>query len=571
MEFKVRIRILNIKIFSLTQKELLEQMAEGVLYTPNLDHLIKLQRDREFYDIYQRAEWIVCDSQILYLASKLLKRSLPMAIPGSSFFTAFYNYHANNPNCKIFLLGAAEGVAKKAMENINRRVGRQIVVGAHSPSYGFEKNEQECEELIRIVNESGATVLLVGAGAPKQEKWIAKYRSRMSGVKLFMALGATIDFEAGNIKRAPKLVQILAMEWFYRFLKEPKRLFRRYFIDDIQFFYYFAKQLLGLYKDPLHSFHKLCKETMGRSRMKDTSQTIPFNTNNTIACKRFMEAKIDGILIIMCRKIRLILVCLIAISSLQSQAQALYGTTGLLHAPTAEMQKDKTFMVGGNVLHLVPLQYLTTNEIKYTFNYYLNITIFPWLEVGYTCTINYAEHGSTYFPEQSWGKYTNQDRAFNARLRLWKEGWWKPWTPQIVLGLDDPTSHEAYGGGAIKFDEDGMQNNHFTRYYLAATKHFCFAGVGTLGVHAAYVDYRACWFPHYRRPAAGVNFKFNLLPEDNLAVKALNGLDLMAEYDARTVNIGAHYQLWKDHINLIAELNNGKYFSGGIYFKIHLK
>ena len=169
--------------------------------------------------------------------------------------------------------------------------------------------------------------------------------------------------------------------------------------------------------------------------MKDTSQTILFNTNNTIACKRFMEAKIDGILIIMGRKIRLILICLIAISSLQSQAQALYGTTGLLHAPTAEMQKDKTFMVGGNVLHLVPLQYLTTNEIKYTFNYYLNITIFPWLEVGYTCTINYAEHGSTYFPEQSWGKYTNQDRAFNARLRLWKEGWWKSWTPQIVLGL----------------------------------------------------------------------------------------------------------------------------------------
>ena len=147
-------------------------------------------------------------------------------------------------------LGAAEGVAKKAMENINRRVGRQIVVGAHSPSYGFEKNEQECEELIHIVNESGATVLLVGAGAPKQEKWIAKYRSRMSGVKLFMALGATIDFEAGNIKRAPRIFQILAMEWFYRFLKEPKRLFRRYFIDDIQFFYYFAKQLLGLYKDP---------------------------------------------------------------------------------------------------------------------------------------------------------------------------------------------------------------------------------------------------------------------------------------------------------------------------------
>ena len=80
--------------------------------------------------------------------------------------------------------------------------------------------------------------------------------------------------------------------------------------------------------------------------MKDISQTIPFNINNTIACKRFMEAKIDGILIIMGRKIRLILICLIAISSLQSQAQALYGTTGLLHAPTAEMQKRQDIYGG---------------------------------------------------------------------------------------------------------------------------------------------------------------------------------------------------------------------------------
>lgn len=257
--------------------------------------------------------------------------------------------------------------------------------------------------------------------------------------------------------------------------------------------------------------------------------------------------------------------------SCRIHAQALYGTTGLLHAPTAEMQKDKTFMFGGNVLHLVPLQYLITNEIKYTFNYYINITFFPWLEVGYTCTINYAEHGSTYFPPQSWGKYTNQDRAFNARIRLWKEGWGKSWTPQIVLGLDDPTSHESYGGGAIRFDEDGMQNNHFTRYYLAATKHFDFKNVGTLGIHVAYVDYRACWFPHYKRPACGANFQFNMPDQNSIAAKVLNGLDVMAEYDARTINIGGQYHIWKDHINLVAELNDGKYFSGGIYFKIHLK
>lgn len=245
-----KIRFLNIDILALTQNKLLHELNEGVFYTPNIDHLVKLQHDREFYNIYRQADWVVSDSQILYWLSKLLKHSLPEAIPGSSFFPAFYNYHANDPDYRIFLLGAAEGVASKAMENINMKVGRQIVVGAHSPTFGFEKDEKECCELIDIINASGATVLLVGVGAPKQEKWIAKYHNQMFNIKLFMALGATIDFEAGNIKRAPVLFQKIAMEWFYRFLKEPKRLFRRYFIDDIRFFYYFVKQLLGYYKDP---------------------------------------------------------------------------------------------------------------------------------------------------------------------------------------------------------------------------------------------------------------------------------------------------------------------------------
>lgn len=243
-------KILNVDILSLTQKELLEKLDKGVLITPNVDHLVKLQRDKEFYEVYQQAEWVVCDSKILYLLSKLLKHPLPEAIPGSSFFTAYYLYHKNDPNCKIFLLGAKEGIARKAMEQINRRVGRPIIVGAHSPSFGFEKDENECSKLVDIVNRSGANVLVVGAGAPKQEKWIMKYRKEMSGVAIFMALGATIDFEAGTLKRAPAFWQRMGMEWLYRCLKEPKRLFKRYFVDDMLFFYYFAKQLLGLYKNP---------------------------------------------------------------------------------------------------------------------------------------------------------------------------------------------------------------------------------------------------------------------------------------------------------------------------------
>lgn len=249
------VNILNVRIHNVTRDELLKRMDAGVLVTPNLDHLIKLQKDREFYEVYQKAEWVVCDSKILYLLGKLLKTPIKEAIPGSSFFTSYYMYHKNDADCRVFLLGAKEGIARKAMERINARVGRQMVVGAHSPSFGFEKNSQECDELVRIVNASGANVLLVGVGAPKQEKWIMKHRDRMPGVKLFMALGATIDFEAGTLKRAPQFWQKIGMEWFYRFLKEPRRLFKRYFVDDMRFFYYFGKQLLGLYSNPFGGGH----------------------------------------------------------------------------------------------------------------------------------------------------------------------------------------------------------------------------------------------------------------------------------------------------------------------------
>lgn len=128
------VKVLNINILNITRQELLENLKEGVLVTPNLDHLIKLQKDKEFYDVYQKSEWVVCDSKILYLFGKLLKTPIKEAIPGSSFFTSYYMYHKDDADCKIFLLGAKEGIAAKAMERINEKVGRQMVVGAHSPS-----------------------------------------------------------------------------------------------------------------------------------------------------------------------------------------------------------------------------------------------------------------------------------------------------------------------------------------------------------------------------------------------------------------------------------------------------
>lgn len=243
-------KILNINILNITKGELLEKLDRGILITPNIDHLVKLQHDREFYNIYQSTDWVICDSKILYFLSKLLKSPLPEAIPGSSFFTEFYNYHKHDKNCKIFLLGAREGIALQAMKNINEKIGRNIVVGAHSPSFGFEKKPDECAQIIKLINDSGANILLVGVGAPKQEKWIFRYQHKMPNVKLFMGLGATIEFEAKTLQRAPLFIQKIGMEWLFRCFKDPKRLIKRYFFDDMAFFFYFGKQLLGLYKDP---------------------------------------------------------------------------------------------------------------------------------------------------------------------------------------------------------------------------------------------------------------------------------------------------------------------------------
>lgn len=244
------VRILNININSIYRNDLLSKMEEGVVFTPNLDHLVKLQKDREFYDAYKKADWIICDSRIICLFSRIFKEKIKEAIPGSSFFTEFYNYHKNNKNIKIFLLGAAESVAEIAKNKINSRLERTMVIGSHSPSFGFEKNDEECDEIVSIINKSEANVLVVGVGAPKQEKWIVKYKDKLPKVKLFMALGATIDFEAGNITRAPKFFQFVGLEWFYRLIKEPKRLWKRYLIDDIPFFYLILKQKLGIYKNP---------------------------------------------------------------------------------------------------------------------------------------------------------------------------------------------------------------------------------------------------------------------------------------------------------------------------------
>mgnify|MGYP003299788616 CR=1 FL=1 len=259
----------------------------------------------------------------------------------------------------------------------------------------------------------------------------------------------------------------------------------------------------------------------------------------------------------MALKKRLFVAVLGLLLGLPAMGQFTYGTTGLLHMPTADMQQDRTFMIGGGYLN----KHATPSRWTYnTWNYYLNVTIFPWLEIAYTCTIfdEMVDRGVMIH-------MINQDRNFSGRLRVWKEGWLKEWTPQIVVGVNDFTT----GAGTDYKDMavEGNGNGYFNRYYIAATKHVSW--YGKWGLHAAYV-YNKRRKDKLNGPAIGVDYQF-ALPESSFFNKAINYLNLMAEYDSKFVNIGAKYTLWKDHINIIGELRDCKYPSVGVFFKVHLK
>jgi N-acetylglucosaminyldiphosphoundecaprenol N-acetyl-beta-D-mannosaminyltransferase len=238
------VNILNVEIDNLSMQEFLGELKQGIVFTPNVDHLMKLQHDQAFIAAYQQADYRVCDSQVLLYAAKFLGDPIKAKISGSDLFPKFCDYHAENEDIKIFLMGGAAGVAAQARHRINQRIGREIIIADLSPSFGFEKNSRECLNIIKLIRRSSANVLVVGVGAPKQEIWIAKHRHMLPNIDIFLAVGAAIDFEAGNKPRSPKWMSHFGIEWLHRLLSEPKRLGKRYLIEDMPFFSLLLKQKL---------------------------------------------------------------------------------------------------------------------------------------------------------------------------------------------------------------------------------------------------------------------------------------------------------------------------------------
>ena len=231
-----KIPILGMDFDNYSMSELLASLHKGVLFTPNVDHLMKLRSNPELAAVYGKADIKVCDSQIIMYASRFLGSPIREKLSGSDLFPLFCDYHKFNEKVRIFLLGGRQGVARCAQLRINSRIGREIVVGEYSPPLGFEQDPQECQRIISAIEQSSANVVAVCLGAPKQEQWIADNCDRLPSVDIFMAVGAVVDFEAGTQKRAPRYLSQIGLEWLYRLIREPRRLWRRYLLEGMPFF-----------------------------------------------------------------------------------------------------------------------------------------------------------------------------------------------------------------------------------------------------------------------------------------------------------------------------------------------
>ena len=245
-----KVPVLNAYVHDISMDEVVKDFTEGMMLTLHVDMIMKLQQDREFYDIIDQFDVVTCDSQILYFATKFLGNPVQERVSGSDYFPRFYMHHKDNPDMTVFMCGGQPGIAEIAAKNINEKVGREFIVGTYAPPFDFDTNPEEIDRMIDAINASGATALLVGLGGGRQEKFIVRHRDRFTNIRLFLPLGGTIDYEAGTFQRPPAWVTEWGFEWLYRLVKEPKQRWHRYVVHEPPVLWRLAAQKLGLYRDP---------------------------------------------------------------------------------------------------------------------------------------------------------------------------------------------------------------------------------------------------------------------------------------------------------------------------------
>ena len=231
--------LLNTYVNNVTMGEAVENIvsmisAEKKAYVVaiNVDVVMKIEEDPYLKEITDNAHMVLVDGTPLVWISKAHGSPVKEKVSGSDLVPQLCKVAAEK-NYTIFILGGKDGVAAQAKKNLEKIYPGIQIVGCYAPPLGFEKDPEELEKTNALISEAKPDLLFACLGCPKQEKFIYENIQNYDA-KVSVCAGATVDFLAGNVKRAPKWMSDHGLEWFYRFTQEPKRLFKRYFIDDIK-------------------------------------------------------------------------------------------------------------------------------------------------------------------------------------------------------------------------------------------------------------------------------------------------------------------------------------------------
>jgi N-acetylglucosaminyldiphosphoundecaprenol N-acetyl-beta-D-mannosaminyltransferase len=250
-----RITLLGTLIDNLSLHETADRVCDmiesrgpyGCVVTPNVDHIMRLHHDSLFREVYANAALVVPDGVPLVWASRFLKTPLKGRVNGTDLFELLAARSADR-GYRLFFLGGNPGAAERAAEVLVRRHPALVIAGTYCPPFGFDSDETLNREIQNRIRSSGADILFIGIGAPRQELWMYRYGSAC-GVSMALGIGVSFSLVGGDISRAPVWMQRSGLEWFWRLLTEPGRLWKRYLVDDIPFLWLVLREWLRIRKN----------------------------------------------------------------------------------------------------------------------------------------------------------------------------------------------------------------------------------------------------------------------------------------------------------------------------------
>jgi len=239
-------KFLGINIHAVGMRETVDIIIKAVLdnryihqVAVNAFIFVLVKKDRKVKESVEEATLINADGQSVIWGSKLLSRRLPERVTGIDLMENLID-KAYKHNLKVFLLGAREEIVRKVVDVYSAKYSASIIAGYRN---GYFKKEEE-GEIVETISQSGAHMLFVAMGSPQKEIFLYENREKLK-INYIMGVGGTFDVIAGKVSRAPMWMQKSGLEWFYRFLQEPKRMWKRYLITNSLFIYYVFKSLIG--------------------------------------------------------------------------------------------------------------------------------------------------------------------------------------------------------------------------------------------------------------------------------------------------------------------------------------